>query len=408
MGKPGYGEGEAPITAQADAVIVGGGVAGAAMGVALGRFGTTTIMLERRKRVGEINRGDALQIAAVRTLDRLGALEPLLQAGAVTTETVSFSHYRQGRLGGFYIPDLFDPPHNSLLTLSHERIESTLIAEAQGRGIVVRRGHAVREIRREADRMILSVASEEGDYELQARLVIGADGKSSTVRRYFGEEPDTYWYEQECVVVEAENPDGVPRELRLAYHPDGFLVIAPLSPTVVRIYIISLGNDAARIFKMRADDIGALAVQRDPLLEGYRFIKEGGHIFKMGLYHCRQYVSEGCALIGDAAHITSPAGGQGMNLAINDADALADRIGSKLAGGNSVTLNGLKGYESERYAANEKALRYAHRMFMQLTGPQWRYRLTRPLFFWVMSHLSAVRTRIARPMLSLGASPSRE
>ena len=161
------------------------------MGVALGRFGTNTIMLERRKRVGEINRGDALQLAAVRSLDRLGVLEPLLQAGAVITKTVSFSHYRKGRLGGFHTPDLFDPPHNTLLTLSHERIESTLIEEAQGRGIVMRRGHAVRKIHREGDRMILSVAAEEGDYELQTRLVIGADGKFSTVRTYLGEEPDT-------------------------------------------------------------------------------------------------------------------------------------------------------------------------------------------------------------------------
>ena len=153
------------------------------MGVALGRFGTNTIVIERRKSVGEINRGDVLQISAVRTLDRLGALEPLLHAGAVVTETVSFSHYRKGRVGEFNIPALFDPPHNYLLTLSHEQIESTLIEEAERRGIVTRRGHTVREIRREGERMILSVVAEEGDYELQTRLVIGADGKFSTVRK---------------------------------------------------------------------------------------------------------------------------------------------------------------------------------------------------------------------------------
>ena len=377
------------------------------MGVALGRFGTNTIVLERRRSVGGINRGDALQISAVRTLDRLGALEPLLQAGAVVTETVSFSHYRKGRVGEFHIPALFDPPHNYLLTLSHEQIESTLIEEAGRRGIVTRRGHTVREIRREGDRMKLSVVAEEGDYELQTRLVIGADGKFSTVRKQLGEDPDTYWYEQECVVVEAENPDGVPIELRLAYHPDGFLVIAPLSPTVVRVYIISLSNDAARIFKMSADEIGELAAHRDPLLTGYRFIKQGGHVFKMGLYHCRKYVSDGCALIGDAAHTTSPAGGHGMNLAINDAEELADRIGSKLASGKNITLNDLKGYESGRRLVNEKALRYAHGVFMQLTGPQWHYRLARPLFFWMFSHLSVIRRRIAKSMLSLGTSPSR-
>ncbi len=320
---------------------------------------------------------------------------------------MAFSHYRKGRLGGFNIPDLFDPPHNYLLTLAHESIESTLIEEAGRRGIVTRRGHTVRGIRREGERMILSIRGDQGDYELQTKIVIGADGKFSTVRKHLGEEPETYWYEQECVVVEAENPDGVPAEMRMAYHPDGFLVIGPLSSTMVRVYIVSLRHDAARIFKMSTEEISQLAINRDPLLEGYRFIKHGGHVFKMGLYHSRQYVAEGCALIGDAAHITSPAGGHGMNLAINDAEELADRIGPKLAAGEAITPNDLKGYESERRQTNEEALRQAHGAFMRLTGPQLRYRMTRPLFFWVISNLPAIRRRIVKPMLSLGTSPSR-
>ena len=255
--------------------------------------------------------------------------------------------------------------------------------------------------------MILSIRGDQGDYELQAKIVIGADGKFSTVRKHFGEEPQTYWYEQECVVVEAENPDGVPAEMRMAYHPDGFLVIGPLSSTVIRVYIVSLRRDAARIFKMSTEEISELAINRDPLLEGYRFIKHGGHVFKMGLYHCRQYVADGCALIGDAAHITSPAGGHGMNLAINDAEELADRIGPKLAAGEAIRLNDLKGYESERRQTNEEALRQAHGAFMRLTGPQLRYRMTRPLFLWVISNLPAIRRRIVKPMLSLGTSPSK-
>ena len=392
---------------QVDSVIVGAGVAGAAMGVALGRYDVSAVVLEKRPRVGEINRGDALQVAAVRALDRMGTLDALLQAGAQKIERMVFSHYRKGRLGSFNISDIFGPPFNYLLALAHERIETALIEEADQRSIPTRRGHTVKMLRRDGDRMVVSVHSHDGDYEIGAGLVIGADGKLSTVRKYLGEEPETYWYEQECIVVEAENSSGVPQEMRLAYHPDGFLVIGPLAPTVVRVYIVSLRHDAARIFKLPAEEIGELAVSRDPLLKGYRFIKKGGHVFKMGLYHCDSYVTEGCALIGDAAHITSPAGGHGMNLAINDAEELADQIGPKLAAGESIRLEDLSRYDTERRQANERALRQAHGVFMRLTAPQFKYRLMRPFFFWVMSHVPAIRRRIVKPMLSLGTSPSK-
>ncbi len=142
---------------QFDAVIAGGGVAGAAMAVALGRFDLDAVVLERRTDVGEINRGDALQIAAVSALDRIGALDSLFQAGGQKIERMVFSHHRKGRLGHFTIPELFAPPYNYLLALAHEKIETALLEEGERRGIPTRRGQTIRGIRREGDSMVLSV-----------------------------------------------------------------------------------------------------------------------------------------------------------------------------------------------------------------------------------------------------------
>lgn len=149
---------------ECDAVIVGGGVAGAAMGVALGRHDVNAVVLERRREVGEINRGDALQIAAVRALDRLGALDAIFQAGGQKTKRMVFSHYRKGRLGCLDISAVFGPPFNYIVTLAHEKIETALINEADRRGIQTRRGHTGKAIRRAGDDMVLSVHGEQGDY----------------------------------------------------------------------------------------------------------------------------------------------------------------------------------------------------------------------------------------------------
>ena len=79
---------------QLDAVIVGGGVAGGAMGVALGRYDLNALVLERRREVGEINRGDALQIAAVRRLKERDAFHQvylLNHAGEEGNTTLRFT-----------------------------------------------------------------------------------------------------------------------------------------------------------------------------------------------------------------------------------------------------------------------------------------------------------------------------
>lgn len=66
-------------------------------------------------------------------------------------------------------------------------------------------------------------------------------------------------------------------------------------------------------------------------------------------------------------------GGHGMNLAINDAEELADRIGPKLASGEPILLKDLKGYEAERWQANERALRQAHDILpVQACVTAWR------------------------------------
>ena len=116
-----------------DAVIVGGGVAGAAMAVALGRYDVNAIVLERRREVGEINRGDALQIAAVRSLDRIGGLDALFRAGAQKIDRMVFSHYRKGQLGFFSISELFAAPFNYILALAHE---AAAVTGFSGRGSV--------------------------------------------------------------------------------------------------------------------------------------------------------------------------------------------------------------------------------------------------------------------------------
>jgi 2-polyprenyl-6-methoxyphenol hydroxylase-like FAD-dependent oxidoreductase len=92
-------------------------------------------------------------------------------------------------------------------------------------------------------------------------------------------------------------------------------------------------------------------------------INSSTYLYRLAQQHAETYVAEKMALVGDAAHVVHPAGGQGMSLAIQDAAALADAAGPVLTQGaaDDELQRGLVSYEGERRPLNAKAMTTAHR-----------------------------------------------
>src|SRR5712691_8676149 len=103
----------------ADVIVVGGAVAGAALANALGSRGARTLLLEKVSREIHSTRGDNLHPPTLRILDQWGVLAGLHADGALPITELAVSHARRGFIGRFTIPPAGEGPAGRTISIPH-------------------------------------------------------------------------------------------------------------------------------------------------------------------------------------------------------------------------------------------------------------------------------------------------
>ena len=218
---------------------------------------------------------------------------------------------------------------------------------------------------------------------LAAQLVVGADGARSAVRAALGISARTHSYEQTALVARLL-PERPHRNTAWQRFIDGgTLALLPLADGSVSI-VWSLREAQARALlavsdaqfeaQLLADSDGALGILT---LQGPRLA------FPLRRLSAERYTAERCALVGDAAHVVHPLAGQGVNLGLLDAAALAQLCVQARRGGEHLgAQRTLRAYERWRKGENqlmEFAIDAFNRVLAQGTGPlpPWRGALWR-------------------------------
>ncbi len=167
-----------------------------------------------------------------------------------------------------------------------------------------------------------SVALEDGRL-LQTRLLVGADGARSRVRRLAGIETVGWDYDQHALVctVETEQPHaGTAWQRFLSTGPLAFL---PLSDGRCSIVWSTTPEAAARLLALDAVAFSELSDVFEAQL-GEVHLVSPRVLFPLRLQHARRYIGPRVVLLGDAAHTIHPLAGQGVNLGVMDAACLAE------------------------------------------------------------------------------------
>lgn len=329
-----------------EAVIVGGGPVGLWLGCELALAGVRVAVLERR--ADRVTQSRALAIHG-RTLE-VFALRGLADRFLSQGRGVPTGHY--GALNTPLDFSVFDTRFPFLHILPQATTERLLEERALELGVDIRRGYLVESIEQRADGVIAKGRNASAPFRIFTSYIVGADGARSTVRRAaaieFPGHPANHTMMLGDVVL--DSPPAQPM-MTIVNEAGGMLVVQLGDGVHHRIVVVDVPTDTRKLSEpVSLSGLAAAATRvsgtdfrpRDPIWLS-RFSDE--------TRLAEHYRNGRCLLAGDAAHIHSPMGGQGMNVGIQD----AMNLGWKLAGvlRDAAPEELLDTYERERWPIGE-------------------------------------------------------
>jgi len=193
--------------------------------------------------------------------------------------------------------------------------------------------------------------------EIDADLLVGADGARSFIRKQVGIAVDSWRYAQSAFVthVQAEKPH---RNTALQrFLADGPVALLPLADGRVSVVWSASPDEATAAAEMSDDKLGDKLTEVTDSVLGRLSPAGPRGSFPLQARHAKQYVLTGLALIGDAAHSVHPLAGQGANLGLADAECLAGVITDAIAANEVIgDFRVLRRYERARKGANKTML----------------------------------------------------
>jgi 2-polyprenyl-6-methoxyphenol hydroxylase-like FAD-dependent oxidoreductase len=362
--------------ADVDVLIVGAGPAGMALTAQLQEYGVRVRLIDRLLDRTHESRALVIQPRTLEVLSRFGVTEEMLVRGNQTVAVHIHFGERLVRVPLFDI-GIRDTAYPFLLFLSQAETERILTRHIAARGQRVERGVELIDLRQAADTVTCRLRHRDGTNEVvHVRYVVGCDGAHSTVREQAGIAFEGYAYPQTFVLADVE-ADGLERDVAHAFlSSQGMLFFFPfVAPTTWRVQAMRSRTDTT-------------SVERPVTLREVRaltYAHASSHIrlhdavwmtnFRVHNRGATQYRSGRVFLAGDAAHIHSPAGGQGMNTGIQDAINLGWKLGMVTAGVADPGV--LDSYELERLPVGKAVQRFTDRLFTIATSDNWLIRLAR-------------------------------
>ena len=338
-------------------IVVGAGPAGMMLALLLSRSGVSVTVLEQAPTFAREFRGEVLQPGVIRILEDLGLRDRTLALGGRFPAGIDIQYDRKTL--SFDVPPVLESTQgDGLAIVPQQQFLEVLAAEAARQtNFKLTMGCSVRELLSDS-RGIVGVHGQLGTGEpvaLHARIVVACDGRFSAIRRTAGiglhEKPvpfDLLWFSTPI-------PGGLPNRLYVRLtHNQLFVSFASRSNRMQVGWLIHKGEYVrfrAHPFVETVDHIVThVPIQ---LSDAVRQVLHGWH--DLSLLPWVSQVAErwsrpGLLLLGDAAHPMSPAGGQGINVAIYDAVVAARRLVPALDAGLSLD-DVVRSIEDERRPA---------------------------------------------------------
>jgi 2-polyprenyl-6-methoxyphenol hydroxylase-like FAD-dependent oxidoreductase len=381
------------VNVQKQILITGAGPAGLALAAELTRRGVKPLIIDRQAVGANTSRACVVHARTMEVLEPLGVTQDLLAEGVKVhifrirdrnrpLLTIDFSN----------IPS----PYRFTLMIPQNRVEQILLQHLEGLGCNVMRPCELLRFATSAQQIEAQAQLDGSTQSLRAQWLIGCDGMHSRVRQQSGIVFSGGEYEESFVLADVRMDWPLSRdEVTLFYSPKGLVVVAPLPDE--RFRIVATVDEAPEVPSL--DFMQEVIDARGPTTNPGR-IRDVAWSSRFHIHHrVAQSPRKGRVLLcGDAAHVHSPAGGQGMNTGIQDSVSLAEALTGTLADGDEARLDA---WAAQRHRVARDVVALTDRMTRVATMKSPTGKALRNVAVMFAGHLPPVRAAVARTLAEL-------
>jgi 2-polyprenyl-6-methoxyphenol hydroxylase-like FAD-dependent oxidoreductase len=352
-----------------DVLIVGAGPSGLMLAVCLAKLGVDAVIVDGKDGPTRESRALAVQARSMELYDQLGLVDRVLAGRTPASRLVVGSGSRV--FGQVVFRGLARDltPYTEVTVFEQSRTERLLVDALAELGRDVRWGHRFErlEVAGEGDAaasVTANLAGPTGPVTVRARYCVGADGAHSPVRESLGIPFEGVTNEHSFYVADAAGVTGlVEGAVNIRITEEHFLLAFPMGPRRMRLLGVVRVADLDAGGELVESQVRSL-VRRE---FGVAYA-DSAWFARYRLHHrlAAHFRSGPCFLVGDAAHIHSPVGAQGMNTGLQEAHNLACALADVLVGG--MPDHRLDRYEAERRPVGKILVATTDRAFGVVTS----------------------------------------
>ncbi|MTJ49041.1 FAD-dependent hydroxylase [Dolichospermum sp. UHCC 0259] len=390
-----------------DLVIVGGGIVGLTLAAALKDSGLKILLIEARIASAAVAKGQAyaVHMLSAQIFQGIGLWDKILP---------NVAKYNQVRLSDADYPDVVNFQTDDLGTseLGYVAEHSALLAPLQEfvqscPNVTILCPAEVINTENQLDIVKINIKIGDENQTIRSKLLVAADGSKSPIRQAAGIKTKGWKYWQSCIVAFVKPEKYHNNTAYEKFWSSGPFAILPLPGNRCRIVWTAPHEEAKALCALNDQEFLAELTKRYGDQMGKLELLGDRFIFQVQLMQSDRYVLPRLALIGDAAHNCHPVGGQGLNLGIRDAAALAEIIQTAHQNRQDIgNISVLKQYENWRKKENLAILGFTDLLDRVFSNNFLPIVIIRRLGLWIMQRVPIVKIFALKLMIGLkGKTP---